>query len=70
MAPADAERLGLTSGDEVNVAQNGTSVRARVAIRERISAGVCFLSEGTADNNANALLNGSPVAVEITKAQS
>ena len=68
MAPADAERLGLTSGDEVNVSQNGTSVRARVAIRERINAGVCFLVEGTGENNANALLNGSPVAVEITKA--
>ncbi len=63
----DADRLGLKSGDEVKVAQNGTSVRARVAIRERVSEGVCFLLEGTAESNANALLNGSPVNVTIEK---
>jgi NADH-quinone oxidoreductase subunit G len=67
---ADAERLGLSNGDPVNVAQNGASISARVAIRERIAEGVCFLIEGTAESNANALLNGSPVAVEITKASS
>jgi NADH-quinone oxidoreductase subunit G len=63
----DADRLGLKSGDEVKVAQNGASVRARVAIRERISEGTCFLLEGTAESNANALLNGSPVSVTIEK---
>ncbi len=68
MSVADAERLGLSNGDPVNVAQNGSSISARVAIRERIAEGVCFLIEGTAESNANALLNGSPVAVEITKA--
>ena len=30
--------------------------------------GVCFLIEGTAEGNANALLNGGPVSVQITKA--
>ena len=55
----DADRLGLKSGDEVKVAQNGTSIRARVAIRERVSEGTCFLLEGTAESNANTLLNGS-----------
>jgi predicted molibdopterin-dependent oxidoreductase YjgC len=63
----DADRLGLKSGDEVKVAQNGTSIRARVAIRERVSEGTCFLLEGTAEANANALLNGSPVSVTIEK---
>jgi NADH-quinone oxidoreductase subunit G len=67
IAPADAERLGLRGGDEVKVAQNGSSVLAKVAIKERVQEGVCFLAEGTAEGNANALLNGSPVAVEITK---
>ncbi len=65
MSPADAERLDLGSGDEVRVAQNGTSVQARVDIKERVAEGVCFLVEGTAEGNANALLNGGPVAVEI-----
>jgi len=67
MSPIDAERLGLGSGDEVSVAQNGTSLRARVSIKERIADGACFLIEGTAEGNANGLLNGAPVAVEIQK---
>ena len=64
---ADAERLSLKSGDEVDVSQNGTSLRARVSIKEQIQEGACFLIEGTAEDNANSLLNGSPVAVEIAK---
>jgi NADH-quinone oxidoreductase subunit G len=64
---ADAARLDLKGGDEVNVSQNGTTVRAQVAIRERIEQGVCFLIEATAEDNANGLLNGSPVSVTIEK---
>ncbi len=67
LSVADAERLSLKAGEEVRVSQNGTSLRARVAIRERVPEGVCFLLEGTADGNANALLNGSPVNVQIEK---
>jgi NADH-quinone oxidoreductase subunit G len=63
----DAERLKLSSGDEVDVSQNGTTVRAQVTIRERLQEGVCFLLEATAEGNANALLNGAPVAVTIEK---
>jgi NADH-quinone oxidoreductase subunit G len=65
---ADADRLQLSSGDEVDVSQNGTTIRARVTIRERIESGVCFLIEGTFEDNANELLNGSPVNVTIEKA--
>jgi NADH-quinone oxidoreductase subunit G len=67
LSVADAERLSLKSGDEVEVAQNGTSVRAKVAIKERVQEGVCFLIEGTAEGNANGLLNGGAVTVEIGK---
>jgi NADH-quinone oxidoreductase subunit G len=63
----DAERLGLRNGDAVKVGQNGTAVEASVQIRERIEQGVCFLIEGVADGNANQLLDGGPVAVEISK---
>ncbi len=63
----DAERLGLNSGDQVTVSQNGASLRARVAIKERVPEGVCLLIEGTKDGNANALLNGGPVSVQIEK---
>jgi NADH-quinone oxidoreductase subunit G len=63
----DANRLDLNNGDTVRVGQNGTSVEATVAIRERVAAGTCFLAEGVSIGNANALLNGGPVSVEITK---
>jgi len=64
---ADAERLGLESGDPVRVSQNGSSLEAAVQIKERIAEGTCFLAEGIAGDNANALLNGGPVRVEIAK---
>jgi NADH-quinone oxidoreductase subunit G len=64
---ADAERLGLGEGDHVVVSQNGASVEATVDVKERQSEGVVFLIEGTAEDNANGLLNGAPVEVEITK---
>jgi NADH-quinone oxidoreductase subunit G len=67
---ADAEQLGLKSGDEVDVSQNGSTVRARVTVRERVQEGVCFLIEGTAADNANGLLNGTPASVTIEKAAS
>ncbi len=63
LAVADGERLGLTDGDEVEVRSNGSSVRARVALRERMRPGAAFLIEGTAEQNANRL-NGAEV-VEI-----
>ena len=47
--------------------RTASSVEATVAIQERVAEGVCFLAEGIADGNANALLNGGPVRVEIEK---
>jgi NADH-quinone oxidoreductase subunit G len=67
LSVADAERLGVKIGDEVKVAQNGSSVVAAVDIKERIADGTVFLIEGTKDANANALLNGGPVSVSIEK---
>ncbi|HVC06949.1 MAG TPA: NADH-quinone oxidoreductase subunit NuoG [Solirubrobacterales bacterium] len=67
LAPADAERLGLRQGDRVRVGHGGGGVHARVAIVERMRRGSCFLIEGTAEGNANALLNSGPVSVEIEK---
>jgi NADH-quinone oxidoreductase subunit G len=65
LSVSDAEQMGLESGDHVSVSQNSTSVRARVAIKERVQNGVCFLIEGTAEDNANGLLEGGPVSVQI-----
>jgi anaerobic selenocysteine-containing dehydrogenase len=67
MSVTDAERLGMKIGDEVKVAQNGSSLTAKVDVKERIAAGTCFLIEGIKDRNANALLNGGPVDVTIEK---
>jgi NADH-quinone oxidoreductase subunit G len=67
MSVKDVERLGLKAGDEVDVAKNGTSVRAKVDPKERVEEGVCFLIEGTTEDNANGLLNGGPVEVSIEK---
>jgi NADH-quinone oxidoreductase subunit G len=67
LSVSDAQRLDLKQNEEVRVSQNGTSLRARVAIRERVPEGVCFLLEGVAEGNANSLLNGSPVSVQIEK---
>jgi NADH-quinone oxidoreductase subunit G len=61
---ADSERLGLSQGDEVDVASNGHSVRARVAVRERMRPGAGFLIEGLAEQNANLLEGGAPVEVK------
>ncbi|MFL5780577.1 MAG: NADH-quinone oxidoreductase subunit NuoG [Thermoleophilaceae bacterium] len=68
LSAADAERLGIASGDEIEVAVNGTSVRARAALRSRLPEGRVFLTEGTSEQNATALMNGSPRSVEVRKA--
>jgi NADH-quinone oxidoreductase subunit G len=67
ISPADAESLGLRSGDRVRVSQDGAGVEAEVQIKERVSRGVVFMAEGVLDGNANALLNGGPVQVQIEK---
>jgi NADH-quinone oxidoreductase subunit G len=67
VAPADAEKLKLRSGEAVRVSQNGSSVEATVRVKERVQPGVCFLGESIEGSNANALLNGGPVSVTIEK---
>jgi NADH-quinone oxidoreductase subunit G len=64
VAPADSERLGIASGDDVDVRSNGTTVRARVALRERVRPGSGFLIDGLGDGATS--LDGE--LVEITKA--
>ncbi len=66
IAPSDAERLGLKQGEEVEARSNGTSVRAKVVIRERMRPGAVFMVEGTVDANANALSGAR--SIEVVKA--
>jgi NADH-quinone oxidoreductase subunit G len=67
ISPQDARRLDLKNGEAVRVSQNGSAVTAAVLIRERVSPGTAFMAEGVAEANANALLNGGPVKVQIEK---
>jgi NADH-quinone oxidoreductase subunit G len=67
ISPADAERAGVRSGDEVLVGVNGTSVRAVAAVRSAIGEGSVFLIEGTSEDNATTLVNGAVPSVELRK---
>jgi len=70
LAPADAKRLGVQSGDEVEVSVGDRSVHAIVALRQAVQPGSVFLLAGTLQDNVTALLNGGPVVVDIRKVES
>ena len=63
MSPADAARLGLSSGERVEVGVDGTAVRATVAVRGDMPAGSLFLEENVAEDGANALSGVETVGV-------
>jgi predicted molibdopterin-dependent oxidoreductase YjgC len=67
LAPDDAKRLGVGHGDEAEVRSNGTTVRARVAVRSRMRPGAGFLIQGTQEENANLLASAD--VVEVTPAE-
>ena len=67
LAVEDAQRLGIASGDVVEVSVDGRSVRATAALREALPAGSMFLVEATAEHSATALTNGAPRVVEVAK---
>jgi NADH-quinone oxidoreductase subunit G len=65
LSAQDASRLGIGPGDQVEVAVNGTSVKALAALRAALPPGNVFLIEGTSQDNANALTSD---IVEVRKA--
>ena len=58
LSPADAERLGVHSGDDVFLSANGHSVRAAAKLRSGVQPGSVFLVGA----------NGLPRSVEVRKA--
>jgi predicted molibdopterin-dependent oxidoreductase YjgC len=66
LSPADAARLGLESGDDVEVASEGERVTAVAAVRTGVPAGAVFLSpqwrlrEGPAELRAGAPAGVAP----------
>jgi len=65
LSPQDAERLGISSGDEVEVSSGDRKVRAVVALRQAMQPGSVFMLQGTGEDGANALTNGVPRVVEV-----
>ena len=63
LTPTDAERLGVKNGQPVEARSNGHSLRAHVAIRQRMRPGAGFLIEGTAENNPSLLAGADEVEV-------
>ncbi len=63
LALSDAERLGLSPGDDVDVRSNGHSVRAKVAVRARVRPGAAFLIDGLVEQSANTLAGATEVEV-------
>ena len=45
----------MTHGESVQVAQNGTRLRATATVRTGVPAGTAFLAEGLSEQSANAL---------------
>ena len=58
LSHGDAERLGIGDGDQVTVGRTGRASRRGSLFGSGCVDGACFLIEGTAEGNANALLNG------------
>ncbi len=63
--PLDAERLGLHTGDEVEVSANGESITATVRVRRSVPRGTASMLLGTKENNTNQLSDGAPTLIEI-----
>jgi NADH-quinone oxidoreductase subunit G len=55
LSPADADRLGVRDGDQVEVGSNGTRVRGPARLRAAMPGGSVFLVEGTHEQPANLL---------------
>jgi NADH-quinone oxidoreductase subunit G len=64
LAPEDARRLSIADGDEVQVSQNGTRLRATAHVRNGVPAGAAFLADGLATDSANALTERE---IEVSK---
>jgi NADH-quinone oxidoreductase subunit G len=55
LSPEDAARLGIATGETVQVAQNGTRLRAKATVRTGVPEGTAFLATGLAEDSANEL---------------
>jgi NADH-quinone oxidoreductase subunit G len=64
LSPEDAHRLGIVTGETLQISQNGTSLKARAAVRSGVPEGTIFLATGIQTDSANALTEPT---VEVRK---
>ncbi len=67
LSPQDADRLGVADGEDVVVAQNGTRLHARAAVRSAVPSGSAFLADGLASDSANALTGVGGIQIQVIK---
>jgi NADH-quinone oxidoreductase subunit G len=64
LSPEDAQRLGISSGQTIEVVQNGTRLTGTAQVRSGVPVGTAFLAEGIASESANALTEAT---IEVRK---
>ncbi|HLL87459.1 MAG TPA: NADH-quinone oxidoreductase subunit NuoG [Thermoleophilaceae bacterium] len=69
LSPADGERLGIETGDEVEVARDGARVRAAAAVRDALPPRSVYLLEGVEESSASELGDGAAATVTVTRAE-
>ncbi len=73
LSPADAERLGIASGDEIELTAGGRTLRTTAALRAAVQPGSVFLLQGVGadgEQGAGALADGGPATVEVRRVAS
>ena len=68
LSTADAARLGIAHGDEVELRSGDRTLRTTAALRDGIRPGSVFLTQGLGAEGAEALTNGVPGTVEVRSA--
>jgi NADH-quinone oxidoreductase subunit G len=68
LSPADAARLGIAHGEDVELRVGDRTLRTTAALRESIRPGSVFLTQGLGADGAEALTNGVPATVEVRSA--
>ena len=66
LAPAEAERLGVTNGDRVTVARNGAAVELPVQVNRRLSAGVALIARNLTGRPAEKLTGTGQTYAVVT----
>jgi NADH-quinone oxidoreductase subunit G len=66
LAPADADRLGVTGGDRVSVARNDVSIELPAQVNRQLSAGVVLIARNLAGRPAEKLTGTGQTHAVVT----